>query len=87
MEESHPTDEIFLPGGRITHGAVRVGETVRRPENAASSNVRSLLRHLEMKGFSAVLRYLGTDERGRDILTYIPGSVGKWHSTRTMPYA
>ena len=31
-----------------------------------------------MKGFSAVPRYLGTDERGRDILTYIPGSVGKW---------
>jgi len=31
-----------------------------------------------MKGFSAVPRYLGTDEQGRDMFTYIPGSVGKW---------
>jgi hypothetical protein len=37
-----------------------------------------LLSHLERKGFSAVPRYLGTDEQRRDILTYIPGSVGKW---------
>jgi hypothetical protein len=54
-----------------------VGNTVRRPGNAASSTVRSLLRHLEMKGFSAVPRYLGTDEQGRDMFTYIPDSVGK----------
>jgi hypothetical protein len=78
MEESHPSDEILLPGGRITHGVVRVGDTVRRPKNPASSNVRSLLRHLEMKGFSAVPRYLGVDEQGRDMFTYIPGNVGKW---------
>jgi hypothetical protein len=38
----------------------------------------SLLRHLEMKGFSAVPRYLGVDEQGRDMFTYIPGNVGKW---------
>jgi hypothetical protein len=78
MKESHSSDEMFLSGGRITSGVVRVGNTVRRPGNAASAIVRSLLRHLEMKGFTAVPRYLGTDERGRDILTYIPGSVGKW---------
>jgi hypothetical protein len=78
MEESRPSDEVFLFGGRITSGVVRVGNTVRRPRNAASSTVRSLLRHLEMKGFSAVPRYLGVDEQGRDMFTYIPGSVGKW---------
>ena len=54
MEESHPSDEVFLSGGRITSGVVRVGNTVRRPGNAASAIVRSLLRHLEMKGFTAV---------------------------------
>jgi hypothetical protein len=78
MEASHPSDEIFLFGGRITHGVVRVGNTVRRPRNAASSTVRALLRHLEMKGFGAAPCYLGTDEQGRDMFNYIPGSIGKW---------
>ena len=78
MEESHPSDEVFLSGGRITSGVVRVGNTVRRPRKPVSSSVSLLLRHFEMKGCSAVPRYLGTDEQGRDMFTYIPGSVGKW---------
>jgi Phosphotransferase enzyme family len=78
MEALPSRDEIFLSGGRITHGVVRVGNTVRRPRNAASSAVRSLLSHLEMKGFSAAPRYVGTDGQGRDIFTYIPGAIGKW---------
>jgi hypothetical protein len=78
MEALPSRDETFLSGGRITHGVVRVGNTVRRPRNAASSAVRSLLSHLEMKGFSAAPRYLGTDEQGRDIFTYILGAIGKW---------
>jgi thiamine kinase-like enzyme len=42
-----------------------------------------------MKGFSAVPRYLGVDERGRDMFTYIPGGVGKWqfHSDETIRLA
>jgi thiamine kinase-like enzyme len=78
VEELGPGHEIHLSGGRITEGVVRIGNTVRRPSKAASPTVRSLLSHLERKGFSAVPRYLGTDEQGRDVLTYIPGSVGKW---------
>jgi|SRR5258708_1484343 len=89
MKESHSSDEMFLSGGRITSGVVRVGNTVRRPRKHASSIVRSLLRHLEMKGFSALPRYLGTDEQGREMFTYIPGSVGKWqfHSDETIRLA
>jgi hypothetical protein len=75
MKESHSSDEMPLSGGRITSG---VGNTVRRPIKPASSTVRSLLGHLEMKNFSAVPRYLGTDGQGRDVFTYVPGSVGKW---------
>jgi thiamine kinase-like enzyme len=80
MEALPSRDETFLSGGRITHGVVRVGNTVRRPRHAASSAVRSLLSHLEMKGFSAAPRYLGTDEQGRDIFTFIQGTIGKWQS-------
>lgn len=79
MEELDPRHEILLSGGRITDGVVRVGNTVRRPRKAASPIVSSLLNHLDGKGLNGVPRYLGTDEQGRDILTYIPGSVGKWH--------
>jgi thiamine kinase-like enzyme len=78
VEELGPRHEVPLSGGRITNGVVRIENTVRRPSNAASPTVRSLLGHLERKGFSAVPRYLGTDQQGRDILTYIPGCVGKW---------
>jgi Ser/Thr protein kinase RdoA (MazF antagonist) len=79
METLDPTREIPLLGGRITNGVVRVGNTVRRPKTPASSTVRSLLLHLERKGFSAVPRYLGVDEQARDILTYVPGNVPtKW---------
>jgi hypothetical protein len=74
-----PRHEILLPGGRITDRVVQVGNTVRRPKKDASPIVRSLLDHLERKGFGAVPRYLGTDEQRRDILTYIPGRVPrKW---------
>lgn len=78
MEELHPSDEVLLSGGKITQGVVKVGNTVRRPRTAASSTVRLLLTHLEMKGFSAAPRYLGVDGQGRDMFSYIPGSVGKW---------
>jgi hypothetical protein len=89
MKEPHSSEEMFLSGGRISSGVVRVGNTVRRPRKHGSSNVRSLLSHLEMKGFSAVPRYLGTDEQGRDMFTYIPGNVGKWqfHSDDTIRLA
>jgi tRNA A-37 threonylcarbamoyl transferase component Bud32 len=79
MEPLDPTREILLSSGRITDGVVRVGNTVRRPKSPASSTARSLLVHLERKGFTAVPRYLGVDEQGRDILTYVPGSIStKW---------
>ena len=78
MEGSDPSQEILLSGGRITDGVVRVANTVRRPGSTASPFVRSLLNHLETKGCSVAPHYLGTDEQGRDILTYISGSVGNW---------
>ena len=67
--------EIPLTGGRVTPGIVRVGSTVRRPVTANSDFVRRLLGHLTSKGFDCSPDFLGTDERGRDVFTFIDGDV------------
>ena len=74
--EGHPElPEEPLLGGRITPGVVRIGETVRRPIGPHSPFVHALLRHLERVGFAGAPRFLGIDEMGREILTYIEGDV------------
>ncbi|MGO4570016.1 phosphotransferase [Rhizobium sp. 2YAF20] len=67
--------EIPLVGGRITAGVVRVGDTVRRPISADRWNVHDLLRELENIGFEGTPRFLGIDERNREILSFLPGDV------------
>jgi Ser/Thr protein kinase RdoA (MazF antagonist) len=69
------TVEVPLSGGRVTPGVVRVGDTVRRPTNPNSGFVHELLRHLEAVGFEGAPRFLGTDEQGREILSFVAGSV------------
>lgn len=69
------TVEIPLEGGRITPGVVRVGNTVRRPTNPNSPFVHELLEYLESVGFTAAPRFLGIDEKGREILSYREGWV------------
>jgi hypothetical protein len=54
---------------------VRVGDTVRRPLHRNSEFVHDLLRHFEAVGFDGAPRFLGIDEQGREILTYIEGDV------------
>ncbi|MEY9840637.1 aminoglycoside phosphotransferase family protein [Streptacidiphilus sp. EB103A] len=71
---THPTEEPLV-GGRLTAGVVRVGDTVRRPRSPASAFVAQLLNLLEGQGFTGAPRHLGIDEHGRDILTYIEGTV------------
>jgi aminoglycoside phosphotransferase (APT) family kinase protein len=71
--------EVPLEGGNITEGLVRVGDTVRRPQSAASPFVRELLVALAQAAFPGAPRYLGVDEEGRDILDYLEGdSYPKW---------
>ena len=67
--------EVPLPGGDVTDGVVRLGDTVRRPVRAHSPAVHALLRHLEDAGFDGAPRFLGVDERGREILSYVPGAT------------
>lgn len=68
-------DEIPLHGGNTNGGVVRVGETVRRHTSPQSPRVHALLRHLELQGFTAAPRYLGQDDAGREVLTYLHGST------------
>jgi hypothetical protein len=70
-------DDVERPlgGGWVTAGVVRVGGTVRRPQSSNAAFVELLLAHLEAAAFDAAPRHLGTDERGRQVLTFIEGEV------------
>ena len=69
------SDETPLGGGRVTTGVVRIGDTVRRPRGANAAFVHELLRGLERVRFDAAPRPLGIDDEGREVLTFIEGTV------------
>ena len=72
--ESEP--EVLLVGGIANRGqVVRVGDTVRRPQRATSPAIHALLRHLADAEFSGAPRFLGVDEQGREVLSYVPGTA------------
>lgn len=63
-----------LVGGTANRGlVVRVGDTVRRPQRRESASTHALLRHLQSVGFSGAPRFLGLDQRDREVLSYIDG--------------
>jgi serine/threonine protein kinase len=68
-------NEVPLTGGRITEGVTRVGDTVRRPLKQNSPFVHDLLAHLHDQGFDGAPRYLGVDELGREVFSFLPGEV------------
>ena len=72
-------DETDLLQGGSTPGVVRIGRHVHRPRRPNASFIHDLLRHLERVGFAAAPRIRGIDDQGREILTYLPGTVP--HST------
>jgi hypothetical protein len=61
-----------LEGGRVTPGVVRVGDTVRRPPRENSDFVRRLLTELR---FDGAPEWLGTDDEGREVFSYLEGEV------------
>jgi hypothetical protein len=71
--QREPLLEIPLLGGQLTPGIVRIGNTVRRPPKGNVAFVHDLLLFLEDKGFPFAPRFLGVDEQGRDILSYLEG--------------
>jgi hypothetical protein len=67
--------EVPLSGGNMSSGVVRVGDTMRRPAGPWTPAVHALLDHLHAAGFPGAPRPLGLDDRGREVLTFIPGTV------------
>jgi phosphotransferase family enzyme len=74
-DDGSRNQEIPLVGGRSTAGVVLVGNTVRRPAGPWSPTVQRFLAHLKRNGCEGAPSPLGFDERGREILEFIPGDV------------
>jgi hypothetical protein len=68
-------EEQPLVGGQASVGVVRVGSTVRRQPAANAEFAHRLLLFLEARRFGAAPRYLGTDETGREVLSFVDGWV------------
>ena len=56
-------------------GPVRVGDTVRRPCGANTEFAGRVLRLLEAERASWAPRFLGIDNEGREVLTWISGDT------------
>ncbi|RAO12378.1 phosphotransferase [Micromonospora noduli] len=69
--------EEALPGGNMG-GVTRVGATVRRGAGTWSPTIQRLLRHLRERGVTWAPQPLGTDEHGRDSVSYLPGIVPQY---------
>ncbi len=61
-----------LTGGNVSAEVMRVGDTVRRP---TTPSVNAFLQHLEREGFEHAPRYVGTDDEGRQLLSWVPGQM------------
>jgi hypothetical protein len=59
----------------VTHGIVRIGDTVRRPLRPFSLTVQAYLAHLRDAGFAGAPLPFGVDEQGREVLSFVPGDV------------
>jgi hypothetical protein len=66
--------EERLAGGFITN-VVRIGDTVRRKPGLWSPAVHAVLGHLEAVGFGGAPRFLGVDDEGREMLSFVEGHV------------
>jgi hypothetical protein len=67
--------ESQLVAGRTATEVVRIENTVRRSVGPNSEFSHALLKLLEEKGFGHAPRFLGIDEKGREILTFMEGEV------------
>lgn len=66
--------DVALSGGNWT-AVTRRGQEVHRSAGPWTPTVHRLLEHLHARGTTWLPRPLGTDEQGREVLTYLPGTV------------
>lgn len=75
--------EQSLRGGFVT-AVVRAGNTVRRAQPADPGYVHALLAWFERQGWDGAPRFVGTDELGREVLSFIDGHVA-WEPAQPSP--
>ena len=75
-----PDEEERLVGGNVTDQVVRIGSTVRKPATLATPSVLALLTHLHHESFAGAPQAFGFDERGRQVLEFVPGRM--WDRTQ-----
>ncbi|ABW10864.1 putative trifolitoxin immunity protein [Parafrankia sp. EAN1pec] len=63
-----------LSGGWV-NTVVRSGDTVHRPLPQRADFVHEPLAFLARRGWGGAPRFLGVDERGREVLSFLPGHV------------
>jgi len=68
-------DEIPLTGGNVAQDVVRVGDTIRKPQTPQTPAVKALLMTLQAAKIDGVPRFLGLDDKQRQILSYLPGET------------
>ncbi|WP_175987443.1 phosphotransferase [Bacillus sp. Marseille-Q1617] len=74
---SDNTKEEILTGGNVS-AVYRLEDTVLRELKPESPKIHKLLKHLERKGFRHAPLFLGIDEKGREILSFIEGEAGNY---------
>jgi hypothetical protein len=75
--KSQNENEEMLTGGNVSD-VYRSGDTVRRELKPDSGKIHTLLQHLESKGFDFAPKFLGIDEKDREILSFIAGEAGNY---------
>lgn len=73
----HSNKDERLAGGNVSD-VYRSGNTVRREMKPGSAKIHALLKHLEKKEFDCAPKFLGIDEKGREILSFIDGEAGNY---------
>ncbi|MGE7662532.1 phosphotransferase [Peribacillus sp. NPDC097197] len=71
------SNEEELTGGNVSK-VYRSGDTVRREMKPNSQRIHALLKHLEGKGYEYAPKFLGIDDKGREILSFIEGEAGNY---------
>jgi hypothetical protein len=68
-------EEVVSGASRTGQPVVRIGDTIRRPRDAGAELVAALLEHLSAVGFEGCPRFLGYDDQGRQVLSFVEGDV------------
>ncbi|NNF36517.1 MAG: aminoglycoside phosphotransferase family protein [Saprospiraceae bacterium] len=69
------TEIEILNGGQNNESVFRKGQIVYRVGSVNSNFTKALLDHLELNGFQHSPRFLGFDNNGREMLSYLEGNV------------